>query len=793
MGDIISYFNVVKGISESQTVSNIVSFEEVANALNGYGASAMGGAYGKVVSGMSAAEAESAIAASASAPVKIAMSETAAGTGAYNMTMTTGKVVEFTGAATSSDVSAAAVLQPHAVIIMAVAAAMGYCIGWDIAQQIDEWLGNRDFDWGRDSIAGKTVTYVTKGVDGQSYYQYVWEDLVQRLGQALGLWGINDLPNNPPSPTNPNPDTATSYDFENRFPPVPARYRQRCQDLIDKYNINIENCYISVGVAPDDNTTLTVFNTNNFTLLYRDARTNANTVMPRGTTRLRVKKGTGTLTFSQWESHADGTTAVNVNNQEIFIGSWDFMVASPGCVWDNFGSSYVKSDNGKLTSATNDVLNIKTDPHKVPLEFPANIPVEFPDWWNHRILVPHPDLQPYPATPLDPSKVTNPQPYLPLPIQPINPNPTEYPQGQPDPVTDPIPQYYIIEDPQPVPYPRYDPIDWPVSDPETGQDDKPTDTDTPTDTPTIPTIPTSSGVSDSGMVALYNPTKAQLRAFSAWLWSMTDDMIKKLFQDPMQAIIGLHMIYASPDTLGSSTIVVGKIDSEKPSNYIGQYTTINCGTIKINPYFKTVHDYISTSIQIYLPFIGIINLDTADVMDKSMQVIYKIDWLSGACLAYINLKKGNGSFYTAYTFSGNCSVEFPITGASYSSITSSVIVAAGSIAASLVTKNPHVAGTAITATTGAIAGSNVNITRSGNISGNAGAMGIKKPYLIINRNIPIDASNRGHYEGMPQRLTATLKSQSGFTRVFKVNLDGLACTEIEKDRILEQLKEGVFI
>ena len=96
-------------------------------------------------------------------------------------------------------------------------------------------------------------------------------------------------------------------------------------------------------------------------------------------------------------------------------------------------------------------------------------------------------------------------------------------------------------------------------------------TDNPPDTGSgdSPTVVTPTG-NASRLWSVYNPTQAQIDAFGAWLWSSTFiDQVKKLFNDPMQAIIGVHKIFATPITSGTGTIVCGYLDSEVASNLVG--------------------------------------------------------------------------------------------------------------------------------------------------------------------------------------------------------------------------------
>ena len=94
----------------------------------------------------------------------------------------------------------------------------------------------------------------------------------------------------------------------------------------------------------------------------------------------------------------------------------------------------------------------------------------------------------------------------------------------------------------------------------------------------------------------------------------------------MDAIIGLHKIYATPSRGSDDTIVVGTIDSNVTSRTVNnQYITIDCGTQELGLYYGNVYDYTPfTQVQCYLPFIGIVNLDTNEVMCSRINIKYNI-------------------------------------------------------------------------------------------------------------------------------------------------------------------------
>lgn len=312
----------------------------------------------------------------------------------------------------------------------------------------------------------------------------------------------------------------------------------------------------------------------------------------------------------------------------------------------------------------------------------------------------------------------------------------------------------------------------------------PTKTDNPNtgggNTPDI-VIPSQSA---SSLWAIYNPTLSQLNSLGAWLWSTNFiDQILKIFNDPMQAIIGLHKVYATPNISGSGNIKVGYLDSGVPSNIVGnQYTYIDCGTVSLREYYGNVLDYSPfTTVQLYLPFIGIVSLDIADVSRSSITVKYGVDVLTGACLASISVQRDNAGG-VIYQYSGNCACQYPLSSGSYMGMITGALGAIGSLA------RGNIIGTGLS-----VAGMHTNIERSGGFSGNAGAMGIKKPYLIISR--PQSAMNDGFpsIQGYPSNYYTRLGNCSGFIQVAECHVENISATDKELDKIKDLLKEGVIL
>ena len=320
----------------------------------------------------------------------------------------------------------------------------------------------------------------------------------------------------------------------------------------------------------------------------------------------------------------------------------------------------------------------------------------------------------------------------------------------------------------------------------------PTDTPTPTDTgDTPPSLPPVTSGSANGLWKVYNPSESELQAFGAWLWSSDIvDQIVKMISNPMNAIIGLHALYATPATGGAQSIKAGYLDSGVSAPVVtNQYTSIDCGSVIVPEAYKNALDYDYTNVSVYLPFIGIVPLNTREVMGSKISIRYRVDVLTGTCLATISVSR-QSSNAVLYTFSGNCAVQIPLTSGNYGTLLTGLLSAVGGVAASVAT-----GGAALPAVAGvgsAIVNARTNVSRTGNLGSNAGALGVRVPYLIITRPIAYDAANYSNYYGYPANKTVTLSNVSGFTRCKSVHVEGLPATEEEKTMIETALKDGVI-
>lgn len=389
----------------------------------------------------------------------------------------------------------------------------------------------------------------------------------------------------------------------------------------------------------------------------------------------------------------------------------------------------------------------------------------------------------------------------------------------------------------------------------------------------IPPLPTLSA-SGCGLVTLFRPTLAELQALGSYLWTNITDFIEnlnKLFMNPMDYIISLNILPCNPSVNSPRPINIGSVTTSiSMPSVTSQWYEFDCGTININEYWGSALDYApNTKISLFLPFIGSVSLNTDEVMGKRLGIKYRIDLLSGQCVAMVTvagLVDQTGTVYYQYT--GECAVSVPLTGADWSRIYSAAIgaigaavtggVAAGGTAmaagnatralgiqavgnsvgagrafadinrtskgipgvqqmrhdmqqASIMSLQmaQEAAGLPARVSSGILAAKMANtvnntvgqvisgkgyVTHSGTVSGNAGMLGVKVPYVMIEFPNQSLAENYKHFAGYPSNIYARLGDLFGYTECEQVLAGGLVNqTDAEMSELVEALKGGVYL
>lgn len=318
----------------------------------------------------------------------------------------------------------------------------------------------------------------------------------------------------------------------------------------------------------------------------------------------------------------------------------------------------------------------------------------------------------------------------------------------------------------------------------------------------VPSIP-SIGAFNTGFINMYKPTVGDLRDLAHYLWSGSFDPenLRKLIANPMDTILGLHIVpaTASHPAAAAATLYVGNIDTQlSMARLTEQYYELDCGTITIEPKWGAYLDYAPYSkLTLYLPYIGFVPISPDDCMGGSINVKYHVDVLSGACCVYVYCASNRGTdSHVLYSYTGACACDCPVTEGQYTNAILGILNIAGSVAGAIssgITGNAGgVTGGIENAANAALSMVKPDVSRSGSFGGSAGLMGIQYPYLVLTVPRMCTPGDQQKQEGYPSFVTKTLGQLAGYNQVQVKRLESMTCTANEAEEILTLLEGGAI-
>lgn len=331
----------------------------------------------------------------------------------------------------------------------------------------------------------------------------------------------------------------------------------------------------------------------------------------------------------------------------------------------------------------------------------------------------------------------------------------------------------------------------------------------------VPPLP-SIGATDTGFISLFVPSQAQLKQVASYLWSSFFDIatFKKIFEDPMDCILGLSVVPVSVPTSGNAQITVGNVELSGITLPLAsqQYVEIDCGTIDFTRrYFGSYLDFEPyTKMSLFVPYSGVHSISADDIIGKVVGLKYHIDILTGSLVAFLTC--GNS---VLYEFNGACASNIPVNSMNYASTIENAIRIAVNIGTTVATAGAAAPATGA-AETGkmavggagigrgiAIAGSTAegalslkpSIDRAGSLGGTTGLMGNQIPYFIITRPRMCKPKNQDFFQGYPSFIQTTLGAMdgTGFTAFENVVISKTYLTEEEKSELTAILNAGVYL
>lgn len=328
-----------------------------------------------------------------------------------------------------------------------------------------------------------------------------------------------------------------------------------------------------------------------------------------------------------------------------------------------------------------------------------------------------------------------------------------------------------------------------------------------TDILTNPGAPDESGASaiHSGMLMAYDVTDNALANFATCLFSSTlATALTGLFYNPLDFVISLNIFPCQPNIGSSTPIKLGRwrcTSADLGADASGlpltsQFKTLDFGTIDVPENWASFLDYTHTQIELFLPFIGSVEVDTSEVMGGEINVVYTIDFFTGMCVANVNCNKyvelPDGTSqpqYSQHSYQGNCAMSIPLGQIQYGNMIGSLINAgtAG------LTKGPG-GFVASVVGDGVGGGFKPSVTTRGTISANAGYCSILRPYLRITRPISAESDSFQEVIGYTSYVDSKLGECEDYCVCDNIDLSSISgATESELERIKQMCLEGVHV
>lgn len=302
----------------------------------------------------------------------------------------------------------------------------------------------------------------------------------------------------------------------------------------------------------------------------------------------------------------------------------------------------------------------------------------------------------------------------------------------------------------------------------------------------LPSLPTVDAVS-SGFLQLFSGGLSSILELSKYMWSSSFfDSVVKITSNPIDIIMGLYMYPFIVPAANQKYIRAGNVITNVVMNVPdSQIIEIDCGNVEVPNFYGAYLDYEPfTKCDLFLPYCGTFPLSMDDIAGKTLTIKYRVDLLTGVCGAYVIIDES-----VKYNYTGTCAINVPISSRSFENLYNSIMGVVGSMIGGSSFGLPSVGSVA-----GAVTSGKNQIQHGGNCSGNAGYLGVQKPYLIF--SVPNVAIPKGlnTYTGYPIFATYKLSDLKGYTEVEEIHLENMGnATKEEITMIINRLEEGVIL
>ena len=320
----------------------------------------------------------------------------------------------------------------------------------------------------------------------------------------------------------------------------------------------------------------------------------------------------------------------------------------------------------------------------------------------------------------------------------------------------------------------------------------------------FPEVPTLSIL--QGFHRMYSPSPDSMKKIGRALWSPNFfDNVVKLFANPTEAIVSIALSPIEPPMSENNyNIVVGNMSLQTTTGtttenvtapaVTAQYATYDFGEIWLHETYRGYLDY-NTTVQIYLPFIGVRELSINDVMNKILILKYNVDFFTGDFIALLKCVNPYGTPKSVlYHWNGNFLSHVPFCSSDFSNGILSGLTTSLSIAGGIVTGGSTGMLTALGGGIGSVGGLKPTVDKGGNSSSNVGMLDNFEAYLIVTKPIEDKPIFYKPIKGETINENLLLYKGMGYIVCSDLHLNNIGnALEEEKNELETLLKNGVIL
>ena len=293
--------------------------------------------------------------------------------------------------------------------------------------------------------------------------------------------------------------------------------------------------------------------------------------------------------------------------------------------------------------------------------------------------------------------------------------------------------------------------------------------------------------------------------FLAGFWSNLKNKFEGL-SDPLSMILDAIELPYTPSSsyrdikLGGVALENASGNPIRAGSLLLRYEKKTVGSINLKEVWGTEKDYNQCSIQIYLPFVGMRDIDTDLAVNNTLTLVALIDRWNGDILYLLHCSNTGSRYkyfsseFVAYRWNGNCAKKVPL---GRVDTTNAVLSLLSGIQRGVMTTamtGNLIGGAVATGASWLTSNFNPTVQSSGNLAGSVGRMDLSQAYLVIKRGVPSYPNNWRSEFGAPRYQEFEVVDLVGYTEFAEIHADDITgATDDEKAEIENLLKSGVFI